>query len=206
MYELPDHPQPSGPLEAFEMYGFGDIFQNSVQTELDRQTQTENSILIRGPLNPDLILDLWISLQYFVNNSRDFRVCQIGKTKDYLGRHIKPKTQIKAIISGLLPADEQKLLCYNEDGYIINVKGPLKDQKHFSLSLASDPLMVLPGCLKYQNDFSFSTYDVVGGRLSFEREGNFDVHINGPSKDPVVRDLLLLSEAVKEYCLRKVSS
>ena len=52
MYALPDRHQTSTTLETYEKYGFGDIFNLDLKKEIKRQEDTENSILIRGPLNP----------------------------------------------------------------------------------------------------------------------------------------------------------
>ena len=205
MYELPNSRKNNNLLDTYEMYGFGDIFSIALAQEIKRQKNTENSVLIRGPLNTDLVVDTWLAVKYFLENGTDFHIVDGGAVGDFRNKDGKDKWEymIKAKILGVKNDKEQTVLRVNGKDYMTSIDGPLKDNKYFSLSIASDPHIILPYILSHMNNFCFSTYDIVKGEYQSPRETNFDVHLNGPNNHFLIKDLLELGAAIKEYCIEQ---
>jgi hypothetical protein len=201
MYALPGSRKKNTLLDHYKRYGFGELFQEVLKVETDRQQDTKHSVLIRGPLSMDAVVDMWLSVKYFLENARDFHIVDGGPVGGITGNGDKWEYMVKAVIPGTADEAEQTVLRANGDDYVTSTSGPLRGNKYFRISMASDRHMILPDVLGHKNDFSFSTYDFVDGEYKFPKETNFDVHLNGPNNHVIIHDLLELGNAIKEHCL-----
>lgn len=204
IYALPGSKRKNTLLDVYEQHGFGEVFSMAAEQETKRQKNMENSVLIRGPLNTDLVVDIWSACKYFLENTTDFHKVEgipIGDFRNKDGE--KWDYRVEAKVAGNVKDEEQIVLAVKGKNYLASMEGPLRGKKYFDFDLASDPHIILFGCLSHKNNFSFSTYDYVNGDYDFSRENNWDVHLNGPTNNFIIKDFLELGNAIRDYCLKR---
>ncbi len=202
IYALPGSRRACTLIDVYAMHGFGEIFEKSAQQMIAEDSAMENSVLIRGPLNNDAVLDTWLAVKYFLDNATDFKRVE-GCDSKGLGKKVSWDYQIQVTIPGNVEDDSMVVAKVADDNYSISYTGPLRGDKFFRFGMCRNPAVALPGILSHINDFNLSTYDHVDGCYAFNKEDNWDVHLNGPADNPIMKDLLILGEAIRDYCIER---
>lgn len=143
------------------------------------ERETGKGVVIRGSFNQSLIAELLEATSYFLHQARDFKE-ERGAVRERL---ISCQLETRQIV-----------IAGNKDlsRYSLSFHGELLNKK-FSFHITND-LKAMPGILDHPNDFS---YEATGS-------SSWNVHLNGPAENAVIRDLLKLGEAINNYCLEQL--
>lgn len=156
----------------------------------------EESIVIKGPIDAGVISGVTEACRYLVTQGRNFS----------MGPGAVKKLLIKCDLPSLDRIDgHQTVMSADSETspFSISYYGFLPDRRHFHLGIMTN-LPPLADVLNFQNDFSFATTRQLyrpGQWKADQGDGIYDVHLNGPETNPVMRDLIRLGESIRQYLL-----
>jgi hypothetical protein len=184
-------------LEVFLQHGFGRVLSDAIMQAETEEKMLENSFVLLGPFVMETVFDIWQGLNYFVANAHGFElVGQSGKCKSSVRAYIGDNEGGKLNVSNI-----------NDDGFSVYCAGLLPDGKKFSLRIMDGlPDSVGTSLGLDGNYLYFSTSYTRGGEDVFwinDKVNNWDIQLNGPDNHKVMREVVFLGEAIKDYCFER---
>jgi len=157
----------------------------------------KESVVITGPVSQGFIDYLAKAVRYIYENSCDFRLDQGAQKKN-----------IVTCRSPALGEDKRRavLVFDSPELFSTNFYGAIDDSTVFNLMIGND-MTPLPFCLDYSNDITLWTRMAEeNGGWGEKRETDYEVHLNGPINNPVVEDLIVLGQSLKDFCFEKLEA
>lgn len=198
IYRLPNSLR-ADPIETFLQHGFGEAFMLAEQRALREEHTLTGSFVLLGPFNMNLVFDMWGGLKYFIENAHGFEL--VSPTQ---------KTESQEYVKVLAFYDKQSKKREMVSGFSKNssqaeLSGNLLDNRRFNMHIIS----AMPD--EIEKDFGLDG-NYLYFRTSYEKDGktiypsddrvnNWDIQLSGPTNHKIMREVIELGRAIKDYCI-----